>query len=258
MRTDRYQEERRKKIVELLSQQHEMAVDELSATLNVTGATIRTDLTALMSQGKVIRTLGKAIIMPRGPVFPLADRLRTRTTAKKEIGKLAASLVSPGDVIALDASSTSLAMAPYLKNMPSLTILTNCLAVANEFVDRPAIKLIMPGGYLQHEDAALTGSEVAAFVNNLRVQTSFMGARSLSLEYGIGDSDPGVIDFKKALMRISKKVVIVADSSKWEMVSLTNFSDFKEINTLVTDSEINTDIVNELTKRGVTVLYGKN
>jgi DeoR/GlpR family transcriptional regulator of sugar metabolism len=254
MRTDRYQEERRKRIIDLLSEKREIAVDDLARMLSVTGATIRTDLTALMSQGKIIRTLGKAIIMPSGPVFPLADRLKTRTAAKKEIGRLAASLVCQGDVIALDASSTSLAMTPYLKNIPALTILTNCLAVANEFVDRPAIKLIMPGGYLQHEDAALTGPDVAAFVNHLRVNTSFMGARSLSLEYGLGDSDPGVVDFKKALMRISKKIVVVADTSKWEMVSLTNFADFKDIHTLVTDSEIPDETVSELIKRGVQVI----
>ncbi len=254
MKTNRYQEDRRKKILSYLSEKQEATVDLLANLFNVTGATIRTDLTSLTKQGKVIRTLGKAMLMPQGPLFPLSDRLKTMTAAKETIGKIAATLINEGEIIALDASSTSLALAKNIKNLNNLTVITNCLAVANEFIDKPLIKLIMPGGCLQHENAAITGMDAVNYIANLRINTSFIGARSLSLDHGLGDSDQPIIDFKKSLMRVSKKVILLADSSKWGMLSLMSFANFSEINTLISDKDIPHENRTKLEQMGVSVI----
>ncbi|MFH0922053.1 MAG: DeoR/GlpR family DNA-binding transcription regulator [Fibrobacterota bacterium] len=254
MRTDRYQEERRVRIVALLADRRRMTVDELARHFNVTGATIRSDLTALMRQNKVIRTLGSAMIVDSAPVSPLAERLQIMSAEKRAIGKKAASLVGPRDIIALDASSTSLAMAPYLRNLDGLTLVTNCLAVAGEFMNHPQVKVLLPGGHLQHESSSIVGRETVEFLKNIRVQTAFIGARSIGLDTGLCDSDPASMAFKQALIKISKKTVALVDSSKWETVSLTTFAGFDQVRTLVTDASIAPENIRGLNKHGVKVL----
>jgi DeoR/GlpR family transcriptional regulator of sugar metabolism len=256
MRTDRFLEERRKNIITLLQQRERMSVDDLSHHFKVTGATIRSDLTALMRENKVIRTLGSALIVRQGPISPLAERLRIRSAEKRAIGRLAAALVQEGDVIALDASSTSLAMAAFLKSLHELTLVTNCLAVADEFVSQKNVKIIMPGGHLQHDSASLVGVETLSFLKNVRIQTAFIGARSISLDLGLGDSDLATMEFKKGLIRVSKQVVALVDSSKWEAVSLTTFATFDQVNTLVSDEGIDSKCIKGLEQKGVKVLVG--
>jgi DeoR/GlpR family transcriptional regulator of sugar metabolism len=254
MRTGRFQEERRGQMMALLEQRERMAVDDLARHFKVTGATVRSDLTALMRQNKVIRTLGSAMIVRHHPVSPLAERLKLQAAEKRAIGRTAASLISDNEVIALDASSTSLAMAPFLKARSGLTLVTNCLAVAGEFVGCKNVRVIMPGGHLQHDSASLVGREALGFLKTLRIQTAFIGARSLSLELGLCDTDPATIEFKQALMRVSKRVIALADSSKWEAVSLTSFARFDRIQLLVTDAGIAPKNARALARRGVKVL----
>ena len=254
MRTDRFQEDRRNQIVVLLQQRERMSVDDLARHFKVTGATIRSDLTALMQRNKVIRTLGSAMIVRQAPVSPLAERLRLQASEKRAIGRLAASQIRDNEVIALDASSTSLAMAPFLKALSGLTLVTNCLAVAMEVIGHKNIRVIMPGGHLQHESASLVGPETLGFLKTLHVQTAFIGARSISLDQGLCDSDPATMEFKKTLIRISRQTVALVDSSKWDTVSLTRFAGFDEIQVLVSDAGIAQKNVRALTQKGVKVL----
>ena len=254
MRTDKTLEERRGRIMALLVERRRMTVDELAAHFHVTGATIRTDLTALMHQNRLIRTLGSAMIVEQGPVFPLAERLKIMADEKRAIGKRAAALVQPGDIIAFDASSTTLAMAPFLRGIENLTILTNCLAVANEFVSVPQAKVIMPGGYLQHESSSLVGDDIVNFLKRSRVQTAFIGARSIGIETGLCDSDPATMEFKRRLIQISKKVVALVDSSKWDLVALTSFASLDQIHVLVSDAKIAPRHVRSLASHNIQVL----
>ncbi len=254
MRTDRFQEERRNKIVALLMQRERMTVDELASHFDVTGATIRSDLTCLMEQNKVIRTLGSAIIVKHTQVSPLAERLNIQSEKKRAIGRLAVSLVTEGEIIAIDASSTSLAMAPYLKNINELTLVTNCLAVANEFVNSKNIRIIMPGGYLQHDSSSLVGAETIEFLKNVRVQTAFIGARSIGLDTGLCDSNPATMEFKKTLIKISKKTIALVDSSKWEATSLTTFASFQDIQILVSDNGMDKKYISALQRKGIKVV----
>src|SRR4051812_12964123 len=117
MRTLKFRNERRDKILVLLLTRRKMTVSELSKQLRVTGATIRADLEALTQENKLIRTYGGALV-PRDtpqPEIPMDVRLRDQVEEKQAIGRLAASLVRDGMVVALDASTTSLAVAHHLR-----------------------------------------------------------------------------------------------------------------------------------------------
>ena len=108
-------EERQHRIVELLKKNRRFTVIELSQVFNISGATIRSDLKELAEQGKLIRTHGGAMYnQESGAEFPFNLRKTRRKRIKEQIGREAAKLISEGEVIFIDASTTASAMLPFL------------------------------------------------------------------------------------------------------------------------------------------------
>src|SRR4051812_2806898 len=172
MRTIRFRNERREKILGLLLSRRRMSVRELSKHLRVTGATIRADLEALTQSNKVIRTYGGALVPQEGqtPESPLEVRLRNQVEEKQAIGRMAASLVQDGMVIALDASTTSLAVSKFIRERRSLTVVTNSVAIASQLVEAVGVNVIMPGGTLRHESSSMVGPMAVDFLNHMEVE----------------------------------------------------------------------------------------
>ncbi len=156
-------EERLDQIGTLLHEQGRVSVTDLSERFGVSAVTIRNDLGTLEQQGRLVRTHGGAMALPdlgtELPAFALRKELHL--AQKEKIGQAAAALVRDGDSIALDASTTAWQIARHLKDRRELTIVTNGLFVALEFLDSPSVTVVMPGGSLRAASASLVGEERA-------------------------------------------------------------------------------------------------
>ena len=253
MRTDRYREARRQHILELLDKHKTLSVNELSSRFRVSGTTIRLDLQALLEQKWVIRTHGSVVKVREQPVSPLVERLQIHMDRKKAIGQAAASLVNKEDIIGLDASSTALAMIPFLKELQPLTVVTNSIAVTNALITEERIRILMPGGKVKHKNASLVGNSVVEYLKGLHLNTAFVGARSMSNDMGLGEADDEELEVKKTMLHIAKTRVAVVDSSKYNGVALVSFGSWEMIDYLITDSYLNSKQREELKKLGVNV-----
>jgi len=253
MRTDKYRDARRRQIIELLDEHESLTVNERSTLFQVTGATIRTDLQALMGTKQVIRTHGSALIVRKQTVTPLEERLRIHTDRKKMIGRKAALLVKEEDIIGLDASSTALAMVPLLKEIKPLTIVTNSIAVTNSLIGEEQIRILMPGGKVNHRTASLVGNSVVEYIKGLRLHIAFVGARSMSADMGLGEENEEEVDVKKTLLNIAQKRVAMVDSSKYGGVSLVTFAKWGMIDLLITDGHLKPMQRKALKKCGIKV-----
>src|ERR1035437_2370570 len=109
-------DDRKLKILELLSGGGVVSVKEMSIKLNVTEATIRTDQDKLADLDKIVRIHGGAKIIENRIIqeYTYQTRKNLHSQSKNEIGKLAADLVNSQDSILLDSSTTALAMAHAL------------------------------------------------------------------------------------------------------------------------------------------------
>lgn len=254
MRTIKFRDERREKILGLLSSRRRVSVLELSKQLRVTGATIRADLEALTRQNKLIRTYGGALA-PQDPLpeMPLDVRLRNQVPEKEAIGRTAASLVRDGMVVALDASTTSLAVAGLLRERKGLTVVTNSLAVAGRLAGS-SVNVIMPGGTLRHESSSLVGPGAVQFLSGLEVELCLMGAHSIHLSRGLGEVNQAETEIKKAFAAISRKVVALADSTKWNKVSVSYFWPLAKLKAVVSEGRISREIRESLASHGVELL----
>lgn len=259
MRTLKFRNERREKILGLLLSKRRMSVGELSKQLRVTGATIRADLEALTQEHKLIRTYGGAVVPHEAPQpeMPMDVRLRNQVEEKQAIGRMAAAMVEDGMVVALDASTTSLAVSRFLRSRKTLTVITNSLAVASQLVDATGVNVIMPGGTLRHESSSLVGPEVVQFLSRLEVDLCFMSAHSIHATRGLGEVNQSETEVKRALAGISRKVIALADSTKWNRVSVTYFWPLAQVDTVITEGRISKEIQASLRDADVKFLLAR-
>ncbi len=228
-------EERRSFILEQLHQQGRVSVKELSDFLHVSAVTIRQDLQALESEGRLKRTYGGAV-QPQIIFSPSEQSFETRrrkNQAEKEaIARAAAAKVKEGYGIALDASTTAFALTPYLRQMENLVIVTNSLMIAQQFTDCPSIEVFLPAGKFRSDSVSLVGRPETLPPVNFNI--GFFGAHGVTLEMGLGEMSQEEAAIKQALIAHCVTTVILVDSSKWGQVAPYTFARPQEVDLIMT------------------------
>jgi len=247
--------ERQRKILALLQREKRVSVADLSAHFGVSAVTIRCDLSELERRGLLARTHGGAVLpelIEPEPVF--AQRRLTRREEKRRIGAAAAALVHDGEAIALDASTSALAVAEQIKDRRELTVVTNGLMAAIELADAPGVSVVMPGGILRREAFSLVGTMGNELLDQLNISKGFFGARGLTVEEGLTDVDNFEVEMKRALVAACKEVIAVVDSSKWGHLAVASFASTDRLSLVITDEGAPAAMVEALRARGVEVI----
>jgi DeoR/GlpR family transcriptional regulator of sugar metabolism len=248
-------QERREQILALLQQNGRVSVADLSEHLRFSAATIRSDLDALSEQGLLARTHGGAIAADRSDLELSFDvRRRLYSAQKKRIGAAAAALVEDGEAIAMDASTTALAVASHIKDRRELTVVTNGLSLAMALLNTPGITVLMPGGFVRRDSASLVRLGSNDFVQQFNLGKGFFGAKGISLETGLTDVDHAEVAVKRDLVAQVKQVVAIVDSSKWGRVGFVSFASIEELDCVITDQGAPPDMVGALREAGVEVI----
>lgn len=251
---DLYLEERRQEILRRMEQAGRVSVNELSQQLEVSEVTIRADLQALAERNLIIRTHGGAI--PAGSMYELALAMRRQRQVqeKSRIGQAGAALVSDGDAIFLDSSSTALAIVQHLKTHRYLTIITNSLAIAQEMQDAAQVNVVMTGGTLQRETASLIGTDGLEMLRKYNIQKGFFGAHGLNVPEGLTDVSADEAEVKRLLVGMCRQVIAVLDATKWGRVGLASFAQLPEIDTVITDAHASTGLIEQVRSAGIEVV----
>ena len=135
--------ERRKLIMEALQEEKRVVVSELSKMYDVSEETIRRDLEKLEKEGLVIKTYGGAVVNENTNVeLPYVIRKKTNVLRKQRIAELTAAMISDGDRIMLDDSTTAVFIAKKIKNKKNITLITNSVEILLELSDVTGWKII--------------------------------------------------------------------------------------------------------------------
>lgn len=246
--------ERLEQILALLQERQRVSVADLSERFGVSAVTIRHDLATLEERGLLVRTHGGALISPTtGPEPAFAYRQKLRAAEKERIGRAAAELVQDGDTIALDASTTAWQVACQVKDRHELTVVTNGLFIALEFLRSPGVTVVMPGGTLRSASASLVGELGARVLDHNHVQRGFFGARGLTLEEGLTDVNQYEVALKRHMVEISKEVIAIVDASKWGEVAFASFASLAQVARVIGDTTAPVEMVDALGERGIDV-----
>lgn len=237
----------------LLQEHGHLTVIELALRFNVSEMTIRRDLKNLAALGLIQREHGRAIYPP----FPQMDKLRMMSMGEAErekarIGHLAATLISEGDTIILDAGTTTLAIAHALNTR--CTVITNSLPIASVLGDRDEITLIMTGGEVRRGTFALVGPMTRSVLEGFNVDKSFLGATGVNLERGLSTANMLESEVKQVMIKVAKEVILVAHSAKIGQVLFHTFALWDSVHVLVTDSGLPEPIHEKLNTLGIKVL----
>ncbi len=240
-----HQVERRARLVDHLRSDGRVSVTELAGGLGVTPSTIRRDLQRLAREGRLVRTYGGAALPSVGSAGGHAD---PASEAKRAIARAGAELVMDGTTIAIGSGSTALEFARQVIDR-RLTVITNALDVANVLLDRPGIELIVLGGVVRPRMHSMLGHLAELATQELRADTLFMGIGALSVEQGLmNDSVPEIL-IDRALRRMARQVVVLADASKFEHVAPGFVFGLEEVDAIVTDDSVAPATVAALRRR---------
>jgi DeoR family transcriptional regulator, aga operon transcriptional repressor len=248
--------DRRGKILTLISEKGKVYVHELSALYKVSEVTIRNDLDQLEKKNHLIRARGGALKM-EGQVsldINLSEKDKLNFKQKAAIGKKAASIINDSETIILDSGTTTAEIAKNLKNLKNVSVVTNAINVVNILAQIPSISVIIPGGYLRTNSHSLVGPLAERNFRNLYVDKAFIGVDGFDTNIGAFTPNIEEASLNEIMINISKEVILVADSSKFNRKSLAFICPTNSIHTVITDDGISETDRKKLMDSGVKVI----
>lgn len=246
--------ERRERLLQFIDEQGYCTIAELSLAFAVSEMTIRRDVLKLVDQGKVRGFRGGVGSVSRHELAGSDYRVRDVTMGdeKHAIGERAVALVAPGSVIAIDAGTTANQFAQLLPDDRSLRVVTNSFPVVASLVGNAGVEVICLGGVLHPESLSFDGPATLAGIANLQIQTLFLAASGVS-ERGAFCANGFDAITKRALIEVSERVVLLADSSKFANPAMVKICDWDPIDRIIVDDGITDEQRQMLVQRGVEV-----
>ncbi|WP_026549686.1 DeoR/GlpR family DNA-binding transcription regulator [Arthrobacter sp. Br18] len=233
-----FAEERYRQISNLVSADGRVTVAGLSSRFAITKETVRRDLALLERDGVLRRVHGGAIAESSATTNEpsLTSREAAHTSQKLRIAQAALEMVPATGAIVLDAGTTTGALAGLLAaaDLPGLTVITHAVPVANRAVGS-SLQVELVGGRVRAPTSAAVGSGTVARFGRLRADVAFVGANGVSGDFGLSTPDADEAAVKTAIVRSARRVVLLADSSKFNEETLVSFASLEDIDALVTD-----------------------
>ncbi len=238
--------ERYNAIIRELEIKNKIGVAELALKLNVTPETIRKDLSALEEKKKLRRIHGGAIQyfgVIKEPHFN--KKVGSFHHQKKMIGEAAATFIMDGDLVALDVGTTTFQIASAIKDVKNVTIVTNSLAAAellNNRIENRLFdgKVIVLGGTTNPLQRSISGSITNKLLEQFYFDKAFISCGGVSKD-GICDFNVEEATASSIMMKRSRQIFVVADSSKLNQRALFHIGSFSTIDCLITDQKMPVD-----------------
>jgi len=248
--------ERREKIIEFLRRDQKVFVAALSSLFEVTEETIRRDLEKLEKEGIVTRTYGGAVLnIHTNEDLSYQTRHTTNLPEKNEIARKLARLVSDGDTLMADPSSTAFEALRELGNTKkNLTVITNSSIIFAEYA-KLGHTVISTGGTLRPHSNSLVGAVANETASKYVVDTALFSCKGLSAEYGVTDSNEPESELKKVMLKQARRTVLLADHTKFDKVAFVKLFDLSAVDYLVTDRRPSDEWMERLERSGVEVIY---
>ena len=219
-------------------------VADLARDLGVSDMTVRRDLEILHNRGLIEKVHGGATSLPGSALFEpgFAVKSGLQEPEKDAIADAAMSLVMPGTAIGISAGTTTYALARRLVDTPGLTVVTNSVPVADALhrAGRADQTIILTGGVRTPSDA-LVGPFAVAALRTMHLDQVFMGVHGMELRSGFTTPNILEADTDRALVASGRRLVVLADSSKWGVIGISSIARLDEADTLVTDDGLDPD-----------------
>ncbi|MCI0611012.1 MAG: DeoR/GlpR transcriptional regulator, partial [Anaerolineae bacterium] len=188
------------------------------------------------------------------PELPILEREGEQPDEKTRIGRVTAGLVSDKETVFLGSGTTVLEVARNLRDRKNLTVITNSLPVLNLLVGIKEITVISLGGMLRESELSFIGHITEQTLAEIRVDKVIMGTRGVSLEHGLTNDYLQETLTDRAILKIGREIIIVADHTKANRVSTVLLAPLNSMHVFVTDSKADKKFLQALKKQGINVI----
>lgn len=226
-------------IMNILQIKKQATTDELCSTLHCSISTLRRDLIKLEQQGLINRIHGGAVLVSAtNHEFAWDFRENNHIKEKKKIADLAVDFIGPGMCLFLDSSSTVMQLAPMLKNIPDLIIVTNGLQLAVELSNNanPTHKMYLMGGELKNNSNAIVANNEDPIFKSIRFDLALFSSLGLD-ENGIYEARLSQASVKQSILKNTKSSLLLIDHSKIGRTHFIKLADFHNFSAIITNKK---------------------
>lgn len=243
--------ERQKAILGVLRDSGSASITDLATLLEVSHMTVRRDIQALEQAGRVTSVSGGVTLPERLALDqPHAAKTALNQPEKRAIAEVAAGMVHDGDLVFLDAGTTTLAIAEQLADRVGLTFVTNDLAIATLLSERSECELYVAAGAVDRANLSTEGDMVAAVIAQFNIDIAFLSTPAFDLR---GTSVPSGAKkvVKQALVEHATRTILVTDSTKYGRVAALRAVKLGQLDAIITDTGLPESAVDAIKDVGV-------
>lgn len=251
--------ERRKYILDHITEKGYVKVSEIAEVLNVTPTTIRKDLSALERQGVLKRAYGSAMASS-SPVLDInmAAKRLVRLKEKQSIAAAAIKLINENDSVIVSAGSTMGVFSEILSNSGKrVHVVTPAVNVSMLLGDRPHITTMQLGGVLYGNSLCVIGSEALSKLDTVHCSKVLFGVDGFDVEHGATCATPEEAEMTHRMIEVSDCSVVLADSSKIGFKGFSRICTMEDVDILITDDGITEGQKKDIESRGIKVIVAK-
>ncbi|MFL6675357.1 MAG: DeoR/GlpR family DNA-binding transcription regulator [Massilia sp.] len=246
--------QRKNHLMDVLRRDGQIVASRLSVELGVSEDTIRRDLREMARDGLLQRVHGGAL--PASPAMAdFAARQHIAQGDKAAIGRAAAAMVQPGQVVFVDGGTTCTQLVRHLPQDLRATVATHSPSIAVELLGHPNIEVIMLGGRLFRHSVVTVGAATLEAIAQVRADTYFMGVCSLHPEAGLSTGDFEEACVKRALCKAAAETIVLASSEKLATASPYRVVALAEISGIVVPADTPPELAEPYRKLGIALTF---
>jgi DeoR/GlpR family transcriptional regulator of sugar metabolism len=244
--------QRKKHILDILRRTGQLIAKDLSEELGLSEDTIRRDLRELASEGLLQRVHGGAL--PASPALGnFAARLHVATDEKRILGRAAAQMIRPGQVVILDGGTTAVHIARQFPAELRATVVTHSPTIAVELVEHRSIEVVLIGGKLFKHSVVSVGAAAIEAIGRIHADIYFMGVTGIHPEIGLTTGDLEEAHIKRALSKSAAETIVMASSEKLNAASPYVVMPLSELTGMIVSANTKRDMLTPYVKLGITV-----
>jgi DeoR/GlpR family transcriptional regulator of sugar metabolism len=245
--------QRKREILALLKRTGQVIAKDVSQSMDVSEDTIRRDLRELAHQGLLQRVHGGAL--PASPAMAdFAGREAITPEGKVAIGRAAAHMIQPGQVVILDGGTTAREIARHIPRELRATIVTHSPTIALELLHHPGIEVILIGGLLYKHSVVAVGAAAMEAIANLHADTYFMGVTGVHTKTGLTTGNFEEAAVKRALSQAAADTFVLASSEKLNAASPYTVVPLDAVSGIITERSLDPAVLRPFQKLKIPII----
>ena len=195
-----------------------------------------------MSRNQLIKTHGGAVPVPTdSPTAAFEQRMQRNFDAKRRIARVAARLITDNQSVVFDSGSTLLQLAMQMPPVKNVVVATNAMNIAQYLMYRPGLDVHMIGGRVYPSTVSTIVADLDAAVGGLLAHQAFVGAHAIDQAFDVVDVSEDIARTKRNLVRMARRVIVLADSSKWDIGASSKAFSLSRVDLVITDEGLPRD-----------------